>query len=188
MFKLLLLLSLVLATAGCNVGIDLTGGPKLAVAERPVVNLPVALRQPNWLGPQRQGSCVWATLTSLLRWQGRYHTADYLKQRYGDGEWAERFAERLNAEGIRFAQTTDGDMAFIDLACKTRRGCGAVIMGGRHMIAIVHASETEIGILDPNDVNRIHYVPRDSFETEFKNSGGWAFAVLYTPAPPLDGF
>lgn len=190
MKRFVLLACLILATAGCEVAIDLDG-PMMGTApvvstERPTVNLPVALRQPNWIGRNGTGSCVWATLTSLLRWQGRYQTADYLKAKYGDGEWADRFADRLTTEGIRFVQTTDGDMSLIDWACETRRGCGAVVMGGKHMISVVHADATTIGILDPNDVNHIQYVPRESFEAEFKNSGGWAFAVVYAPAPPLE--
>ena len=40
--------------------------------EHPTVNLPLALRQSNWWGQDGQGSCTWATMVSLLRWQGRY--------------------------------------------------------------------------------------------------------------------
>jgi hypothetical protein len=40
-------------------------------AERPTVNVPVALRQANWTS-NGSGSCVHATMISLLRWQGRF--------------------------------------------------------------------------------------------------------------------
>ena len=46
--------------------------PRPVKKERPTVNLPLALRQSNWQGAQGQGSCTWATMVSLLRWQGRY--------------------------------------------------------------------------------------------------------------------
>ena len=52
---------------------------------QPVVNIPVACRQSNWTGPQGEGSCVWATMTSLLRWQGRTNTAEHIRHNYGDG-------------------------------------------------------------------------------------------------------
>lgn len=175
--------------AGCSVEIaDLDGHKIDAIRkyERPTVGLPYLLRQANWTGREREGSCVWATLTSLMRWQGRYHTAEYLKRKYGDGEYADRFADRLENEGIRFAQVTDAsDLSFIDWACQTRRGCGAVVMGGAHMIAIVYSDDEQIGILDPNDIEHVFYVPREAFLTEFVNSGGWSFAPVYTPAPPL---
>ena len=54
------------------------------------------MRQSNWRGPQGQGSCTWATMVSLLRWQGRYRTADWVRQNCGDGEWPDDMAEKLD--------------------------------------------------------------------------------------------
>lgn len=179
-----LLLIVVLLLGGCDMAVDY--GTQSAPQERPTMALPLPLREPNWLGNRLEGSCVWATSISLLRWQGRYATADYLRRKYGNGEWADRFAQRLDAEGIRFVQATNGDMSLIEWACSTRRGCGAVVRGGTHMIAVVHATETEIGILDPNYPEHITYVPRETFEAEFRAAGGWAFAFVYVPAPPLE--
>jgi hypothetical protein len=176
-----LLLILALLFSGCDVAVDFGA----RAHERPTMNLPEELRVPNWLGNKLQGSCVWATSASLLRWQGRNDTATYLMSKYGNGEWSERFAQRCEAEGIRLVQTTDGSMGLIDWACSTRRGCGAVVRGGTHMIAVVYASESEIGILDPNEVDTITYVPRDIFKAEFEAAGGWSFAFVYVPAPPL---
>ena len=56
------------------------------VVEKPTVNLPLELRQENWIGDQGQGSCVHATLVSLFRWQGRYATANH---------WAVTFSNSL---------------------------------------------------------------------------------------------
>jgi len=39
--------------------------------------------------------------------------------------------------------------------------------------------------LDNNDINKITWVPRDTFVTEWQNSNGWAVTPVYTPAPPL---
>ena len=41
-------------------------GASVPKKERPTVNVPAALRQSNWIGNQGQGSCVHATMISLL--------------------------------------------------------------------------------------------------------------------------
>lgn len=198
MKNILVALLVSLALAGCNVAVDV-GGPNqgnapVARKEYPTVNLPVLLRQKNWLGSKQEGSCVYATFISLLRWQGRYATANYFRTHYGNGEYADKtwnpegggLAEKLEKEGIRFAYVTDGDVAFLEWACTTRRGCGVTVMGGRHMVALVHFDSEWAGILDNNDTERIHWVPREQFLAEWQNSNGWAVTPVYTPAPPLE--
>ena len=84
------------------------------------------------LGPNRQGSCVWATMVSLLRWQGRYHTADLVHESCGDGAGPTKLEQKFNQFGIRFAWTLDGDVEFLEWAVRTRRGCGvATVMDGK---------------------------------------------------------
>ncbi len=72
-FLAVALLSLVLMT-GCDVVVHLgepdMGRTPAAKIEYPTVNLPISLRQSNWLGNKNEGSCVHATMISLLRWQG----------------------------------------------------------------------------------------------------------------------
>ena len=154
----------------------------VAHAEYPTVNLPLPLRQKNWGG----GSCVHATLVSLLRWSGRYNMADYWRRTYGEGEYESRFAQRLEANGIRFAQTVGKfDVGFLQWACDTRRGAGVTCLGGAHCIALVHLDATWAGVLDNNQVTKIRWIPREKFLKEWRDSGSWGFAVIYTPAAPL---
>ncbi len=155
------------------------------VAERPTVNVPYDLRQENWLGRQREGSCTWATTISLLRWQGRYRKADWVRKNRGDGEWPEHMATGLDSAGIRYAYTTEGDVEFLEWACRTRRGCGITVKGGAHMVALVHLDSQWAAILDNNDIEKFIWVPRDALIAEWRASHGWAVAVLYTPCPPL---
>ncbi len=189
MKKLLAVVVLSLALTGCEVVIDF-GEPDMGKTpavryEYPTVNLPISLRQSNWLGSKNEGSCVHATMTSLLRWQGRYNTADYWRKNYGNGESPEDLAAKFDRERMRYAYVTDGDVSFLEWACSTRRGCGVTVMGGRHMVALVHFDEEWAGILDNNDVNKITWVPRDTFVSEWQNSNGWAVTPVYNPAPPL---
>jgi len=154
--------------------------------EYPTVNLPVALRQANWRGDEGEGSCVHASLCSLLRWQGRNATADHWRQTYGNGEWAAGLADKMDREGVRFAYTvSEGDVGFLEWACSTRRGCGVTVLGGRHMVTLVHLDEVRAGLLDNNSVTHIKWVPRKTFLAEWFNSNSWAITPVYTPAPPL---
>jgi hypothetical protein len=168
------------------------GGSQVALIEYPTVNLPVSLRDWDWTGEMNEGSCPHATLVSLFRWQGRYATAYHWRHTYGDGDvadatWDSRnnLADKLNREGIRYAYTTDGDVSFLDWACSTRRGCGVTVMGGKHMVTLVHFDKKWAGVMDSNDIDTIIWVPRQVFIAEWENSNGWAVTPVYTPAPPL---
>jgi hypothetical protein len=153
--------------------------------ERPVINVPLALRQSNWQGPQGQGSCVHASIISLFRWQGRYKTADYWRRTYGDGESPDDLAQAFDREGIRYAYVTNGDVKFLEWACRTRRGCGITVMGGKHMVALVHLDAEWAAILDNNNVSKFIWLPRATLIAEWKASYGWAVTPIYTPAAPL---
>lgn len=153
--------------------------------ESPVFNLPLKLRQENWLGPNRSGSCVHASFVMLLRWQGQYEWANYWKQKYADGEYYDRFCERLDDNKITYSSINGTyDPAFLQWAIDTRRGCMVTCMNGRHMVVLAHMDATRIGILDNNDIGKIHWYPREQFLQEWRNSGCWALTPVYAPAPP----
>ena len=179
--RLLLVLVLLVPFAGCE-SPGIVAPPVLR--ERPTVNLPLSMRQPNWIGVRGQGSCTWATMVSLLRWQSRYHTADWVRSNYGDGEYPEDYAAKLDQAGVRYAYVTNGDVRFLELACRTRRGCGITVMGGAHFVALVHLDDKWAAILD-NNVEKFIWVPRETLIAEWKASYGWAVTPVYTPAAPL---
>lgn len=159
--------------------------PRLHVAERPTVNLPEVLRQKNWPGRQNGGSCVHATMISLLRWQGRINLANHWRQTYDSGETANGLTAKFDKEGVRYAITTSGDVDFLEWACTTRRGCGITVMGGVHMLALVYLDDKWAGLLDNNDITKYRWVPRATLIAEWKASSGWAVTPVYTPAAPL---
>ena len=183
MKRILSMLILLASLAGCEFNEDM--GMPVSIKERPTVNVPAALRQSNWRGPQGQGSCVHATMISLFRWQYRLNTADYWRRTYGDGEYPEDLAAKFDQEGIRYAYVTNGDVRFLEWACRTRRGCGITVMGGAHMVALVHLDNKWAAILDNNNVERFIWVPRETLIAEWKASYGWAVTPIYTPAAPL---
>lgn len=177
--------ALLWVVAGCE---PQSTGPRLAPPvrkERPTVNLPFVLRQSNWQGPQREGSCTWASMISLLRWQGCYQIADWIRKNYGDGEWPDDMAAKLSTISVRFAYVTNGDVKFLEWACRTRRGCGITVMGGAHMVCLVYMDDKYAAFLDNNNVSTYIWVPRETLIAEWRASHGWAITPIYTPYPPL---
>lgn len=176
---------LALSLTGCQQSpIDITI-PDGARPYSPTVDIPYSIRKSNWPGSEGGGSCVHATAISLFRWQGRYAMAEWWAQTYENGEYDEAFAEKCDRAGVRYAYTSQqGDVKFLEWACSTRRGCGVTVMGGRHMVALVHFDDEWAGILDNNFTEKITWIPRETFVAEWLNSTSWAYAFVYTPPPP----
>lgn len=154
--------------------------PTVTAAEVPTVNLPLEARQKNWGG----GSCVHASTVMCLRWQGLDEMADLWRKTYSGGEGSSGLNSKLEKNGLRYAYTTSGDVAFLEWACRTRRGSG-ITYGGNHYQLLVHLDNERAGILDNNAIHKINWVPREQFIRAWKGYGGWACTVVYSPAPPM---
>jgi hypothetical protein len=81
--------------------------------------------------------------------------------------------------------TTSGDVAFLEWACRTRRGCGIAVKGGKHMVALVHLDSQWAAILDNNNVSKFIWVPRKTLLAEWHASHGWAVVPIYSPSAPV---
>lgn len=184
MRRLLFILMLCVPLVGCENIPDWHGSP-VVNKERPIVNIPRNSRQGNWIGNQRQGSCVHATMISLFRWQNRLNMANKWRRMYGNGEASADLAAKFEAHNIRYAYTTKGNVEFLEWACNTRRGCGITVMGGRHMVALVHLDDEWACLLDNNNISKYRWIPRGRLIAEWKASNGWAVVPIYTPAAPL---
>lgn len=184
--------------AGCDQQIHVDFGEHGPTIQRPAIKYPAyqtpyptvdiieAFRQQNWRGRKGEGSCVHASMVMLFRWQGQHELADKWRETYGDGEWDTNLARKFDAEGVRYAYTSQQkDVKFLQWACQTRRGCGVTVMGGAHMVCLVHLDDKWAGILDNNYIDKIKWVPREQFLTEWMNSSSWAVTPVYTPPAPL---
>lgn len=149
------------------------------VAERPTINLPPSCRQANW-----GGSCVYASTVSLLKWQGRTQTANWIRRHCGGGASLKTIVSRLESIDARYAYSTGYDVSFLEWSIRTRRGAGVVVWKGEHMVALVHLDSNWACIMDPN-TQRFHWMSRGMFLADWRRSGGWAVAPVYTPASPL---
>lgn len=166
-------------------GVSIVDRPTREPAALPAVAIPPEWRMRNWSDRAGAGSCVHACLISLFRWQGQPELAERWRARYAGGEYPERLAERLEREGVRWAATTGaGDVAFLEWACNTRRGCGVTVQGGAHMVCLVHLDAKRAGILDPNQPGRILWRSRESFLREWlATSQRWAVTPVYATPP-----
>lgn len=154
--------------------------PAMRISETPVVNLPLHARCRNYAG----GSCVIASTVSLFRWQGRDDLADLFRRAYSGGQSASSLHAKLEARGVRYAYTTSGDAAFLDWACRTRRGAGVTFFAN-HFICLVHLDGQRAILLDNNRVGQYITLPRDEFLRRWRGYGGWATTPVYSPAAPL---
>lgn len=169
----------------CPLCVPLHEAPPPAGTVRGVVmDLPPQLRQENWGG----GSCVHASTVSVLRWQGQNEMADWWRQQYIGGEYADRLVQRMEAAGLRFAYTMDGDFEFLKWCQRTRRGAG-IFYKPAHAINMVGMDSQYVYLLDNNYTDRPEQqgweaVPINEFVSRWRGYGGFAWTVVYSPTPP----
>lgn len=174
-----------LSPAAPEVLFRITPGVRALLGNLRKIDLPPAWRRANWTGPRGQGSCVHAAIAHLLEWQGRHAAAAWWRQRHGDGETPAGLAAKLDAAGIAYAQTRAGDESFLEWAIRTRRGAAVVVEQGAHMVNLVGLDAHSADLLDSNAPERTVHVSREAFVRDWKQSGGWAVALLAgAPAAP----
>jgi hypothetical protein len=149
--------------------------------ELPAVNVPYEMRQYNYTPG---GSCVHASLITLLRWQNRSEEARMWRREFRGGEWATSMSRKMDSRGIRYAYTVEGDVEFLEWACRTRRGAGVTVKGGAHMVTLVHLDDEWAALLDNNDISKHIWLPRQEFIDEWHRSLGWAVTPVYSPLAP----
>ena len=173
----IVILAVVVFFSGCTERRDYG----VQVVDRPVVNVPPVMRESNYYDT---GSCVHATLVTLLRWQGKEKLASDWRRRHYGGEYAGALNVKMDRRGIRYTSTTKGDVRFLEWACRTRRGCGITVKGGKHMITLVHLGREWAAVLDNNDTSKFIWIPRKKLIDEWKRSYGWAVTPVYSPMAP----
>ncbi len=148
----------------------------LVEASVPYLNLPDEFKVSNYAG----GSCVHACTETLLYWQGFDELAAWWRQSYSGGEYAERLHRRLDAAGIRYAYTMNGDWEFIGRCVRLRLGC-AVNWPTAHMVTLVGMDAENVYLIDNNSIYKITIRSREQFRREWT---GWATTIVYVPPSP----
>lgn len=154
----------------------------------PTCNLPRELRQTNWLGPLKQGSCVYASLTSHAQWLNMPELAKRIRAERGDGEYETRLMKYLDSMKLEYSATVKGDPRFLDWCDAERRGCilwwkpshCCTFMGW-----VIHGGKQYGVILDNNRVDEFELVEREQLVRLWSGYGGFALCLLYDPAPSV---
>lgn len=168
--------------------------------ETPICNLPIELRQKNWEGPLRQGSCVYASLVNHVQWLNMPEFAKLIRSTRGDGEYASRLMGWLDSvswvdefgqrqTGVPYRFTEKANPAFLDWCSDERIGC-ILWWKPSHCCTFEGWVRDRNGneyacILDNNYTQRYEYTPREQFIRLWAGYGGFGLAVLNDPAISL---
>lgn len=147
----------------------------------PPVDLPVEFRERNYAG----GSCVHASMETILRWQGLLELADWWRATYSGGEGSSGLISKSERAGLRYGYTTKGDVGFLDWASRTRRGA-VIFYKPNHSISFFGWSSDGLQavLCDNNRPKEHEYVERETFIRKWKGYGGFALTPIYNPQPP----
>lgn len=180
-----LILLVLLALVGCvepePVAVPLPAPPDAV----PTCNLPLPMRQENWLGPLRQGSCVFASLVNHVNWLNLPELATKIRNTYGDGEYETRLMQKLDSIGVTYSSTRKADPRFLDWCDAERRGC-ILWWKPSHCCTFCGWVRKPDGrqyavILDNNRIEDFELTEREQFIRLWAGYGGFALCVMSDP-------
>lgn len=156
--------------------------------EKPLANLPLALREQNWPDRNGSGSCVIASSIYHLRWHNQLALADYFRRTHAGGQTASSIQEKWRAAGIPFACTERGDPDFLEWCSRNRHGA-IIWYFDRHCVhfcgfSVINGVEHAL-ISDNNRIGFFIRIPKQQFIREWRGYGGFACTALLSPAPAL---
>jgi hypothetical protein len=187
LLRLISLLGLCFIAVGCQPA-QYVRLPAPAI-EKPPANLPLELRQTNWLGSKREGSCVHASTMYVLRWNGEYELADTWRQKFGNGETGSGIMRKLTDAGVPFYATANGDPRVLEYATQTRRAC-IIWFFTSHCVTFCGFATDVDGkeyayICDNNRVQQFIKIEKQTFIKRWQQQyDGFACCFLGTPLPP----
>lgn len=145
----------------------------------PGTEFPPEIRTKNYKG----GSCVHASMITLLNYHGLDAWADWWHQRYAYAESGQGLIRKADAAGLKFAYEDRGDVAFLDWCSRTRRGA-VILFFSRHSVNFVRFDGGDAVLLDNNRTGRYIRIPRDEFVRRWRGYGGFALTLAYPTAAP----
>lgn len=182
-------IALLLACIGCDAQELRNVRPIPAPApEQPSFQLPAPMRQKNWT-VRGEGSCVYASLTTVARWHNKPELAAWLSDpnKNGGGVNGKRLRDRLDQVGQRYAYTEAASVNFLDWCSETRHGA---IVWWKQSHCCTFAGWVESGgriyaaIIDNNHPEHFEFTERSAFLRGWTGFGGFGLTILDDPASP----
>lgn len=149
------------------------------------VDLP--LRQNNYSG----GSCVHASMVTILRWQNQMSLADRWLNMYSGGETSGGLIAKCKSNKLDVEYTLNGSPEFLEWCSRTNRGA-VIFYYPAHCVSFLGyltqrdnaGNTTEMAyILDNNSTNRFQTIEKSKFLSAWKGYGGFALTTVYSPTP-----
>lgn len=152
-------------------------------------DIPLALRQNNWVDRNNSGSCVIASSIPVLRWHSQDAVADYFRKNYAGGQTASSIKAIWTRHKIPFEVEEDGRPEFLQWCSDTRRPA-IIWFYTSHCVTFIGfgtwKGEEVAWLLDNNRIQSYIPVERNSFIRAWRvQFGGFAMATTLMPCPPL---
>jgi hypothetical protein len=143
------------------------------------VDIPQSLRQPNYNG----GSCMHASLITVLRSQHQNAIAEYWRRNFSGAAGVETCARIADDLALQFAYTVKGDEDFLEWCNRTRRAA-AIYYGDNHAVTFCgYSLEGEAMLVDNNNPDRYRRIPKARFLADWHAAGGAAMTTVYASIP-----
>jgi len=146
-------------------------------------DIPARWRVANYAA-RGEGSCVYATLATAMRWHGRFSVASQWLAVYGGGEVPRTTRKKLAGSRLAYAWRDRGfrDWAFLRRALDLRHPVAVeLVTSGRHMALLVSLDSRRAVLLDSNHPARLRTLTIDQFAGQWS---GWSIALADIPPPP----
>ncbi len=185
MKRLILFIALIAGSTGCVEHVTVVPLPPQRPHVPPAA-LPVELRQENWLGKKRQGSCVYASTVMMLREHNILDIADRVRAKYGDGSWETKITGELRAEGFQVSQTRNADPAFFDYCSANNKGA-IIWFKPSHCCYfagwVKHGGKKYAVIIDNNHIEEYELVEAERFLRLCRSYGGFGCTIVSRTLP-----
>jgi hypothetical protein len=156
--------------------------------------LPLEQRMFNTGGSDGAGLCVYSSVTMAARYQNEtklFGLRAYAEKRPG-GAWPAKLKKDIDAVApdCKWLQCEGKDMAFVRAAINSGRMVSLDIMGGQHMVDLIHLDDKWACLMDNNAVyNRqtkadSQLIWLDAAKEFPKKWHSWAVVLLAPPPPP----
>jgi hypothetical protein len=148
-------------------------------SQKSLLDLSPNLRQPNYNG----GSCVYASMCTVLVWQHREDLAGIMRSNYSGAASADALIAACQALGIDYAFTKTGDSGFLEWCDRTNRGA-VIFYFPDHCVTFAGYDSDNALVIDNNAPGNYIRIPKARFLQDWKSYGGFALTAVYSPSPP----
>lgn len=146
---------------------------------RNYADIDYAFRVKNYAG----GSCVHASMATVLKWQHLDDLASNWLKKYSGGESSAGLIRKANQNSISVAYTLQADPSFLQWCSDTKRGA-VIFYYDNHCVTFSGYDNDVALLIDNNSINKIDRLEKSTFLINWKKYGGFALTPLYAPTPP----